>query len=120
MSFGKRCRISLGRLDAVLEPMDSSIDLFSFPDHKKFKMNKRSKQPKAQESKFFRHHTRGITEEINHHLREVLLSFLDVILDPQKEGCLPLVQLAELVKLEELISKAFLVTTLNSLGQVHE
>jgi hypothetical protein len=35
-------------------------------------------------------------------------------------GCLPLVQLAELVELEELVGETFLVTTLNSLGQVHE
>lgn len=100
--------------------MVGSIDLFSFPDQKILKINKRTKKPKTRESIFSRHHARGITEEINRHLREVLLSFLNVILDPQKEGCLPLVQLAELVKLEELVSEALLVTTLNSLGQVHE
>lgn len=81
---------------------------------KNLKINKRTKKPKTGESIFSRHHARGITEENNRHLREVLLSFLDVILDPQKEGCLPLVQLAELVKLEEFVSEALLVTTLNS------
>lgn len=100
--------------------MVGSIDLFSFPDQKNSQDKQTNKEAKNSRIIFSRHHTRGITEEIIRHLREVLLSFLDVILDPQKESCLPLVQLAELVKLEELVSEALLVTTLNGLGQVHE
>ena len=99
---------------------EGSIDLLSLSDQKISKINKRRNKPKTEESIFSRHHARGITEEINRHLREVLLSFLNVILDPQKDGCLPLVQFAELVKLEELVGEALLITILDSLGQVHE
>lgn len=73
-------------------------------------------------SKVFAQHRRGIKGETksNHRLRKVLLRLLDTALDPQQKGRLPLVQLAELVKLEKLISELLLITCLHGLDQVHE
>lgn len=59
-------------------------------------------------------------KQIQSHLRKVLLGLLDIVLNPQQDSSLPLVQLAELIKLEQLISELFLVTSLHSLEQVHE
>ena len=96
------------------------IELYSSPDQIRIKKKNKTKTKHSAESTCSRHDARGITEEINRRLRKVLLSLLDVILDPQEQSSLPLVQLAELIILEQFLSKGLLITILNSLGQVHE
>ena len=51
-------------------------------------------------------------------LREIFTSFLNSPLDPQQQCRLPLVQLAHLIILEQLISEDFLVAILNRRCQV--
>lgn len=53
-------------------------------------------------------------------LGEVLLFLLDIALHPQQQGSLPLVQLAELVELEQLIGEHLLVLAFDSLEEVDE
>ena len=54
------------------------------------------------------------------YLRKVFPLLLDIVLDPQQKSRLPLVQLAKLVELEELISESFLVAGFNGLNEVNE
>lgn len=62
----------------------------------------------------------SVTKLKQSNLGEILLFFLDIALDAQKEGCLPLVQLAELIERKQLVSEHVLVFGLNSLKQVHK
>lgn len=55
-----------------------------------------------------------------YHLREVFFRLLNAALDTQQKSGLPLVQLAKLVELEQLIGKRFLIATLHGLEQVDE
>lgn len=64
--------------------------------------------------------SKGVENQSKQHLREVLLRLFNAVFDPQQKGSLPLVQLTELVKLEEFIGKAFLITRFYSLEQVNE
>lgn len=52
--------------------------------------------------------------------REVFTRLLDVVLDPEENGRLPLVQLAQLVVLEELVGESFLVARFDGLDEVDE
>ncbi len=63
---------------------------------------------------------KGVENKSRHDLRKVLLRLFDSVLDPQQKGSLPLVQLTELIELEELIGKAFLIPGFYSLEQVDE
>lgn len=52
------------------------------------------------------------------HLRKVLLLLLNVVLHPQEEGRLPLVQRRQLIELEELVGESRLVRLLKGLDEV--
>lgn len=73
-------------------------------------------------SVFLIKHGRGIKNEnrSSHSLRKVLLRLLNAVLDPQQDSSLPLVQLAQLIELEQLVSEEFLVTGLHRLQQIHK
>lgn len=54
------------------------------------------------------------------YLREILCLLLDIVLDAEEQGCLPFVQLAQLIKLVELVGEGLLVTLFNSLNEVNK
>lgn len=65
-------------------------------------------------------HNRIRQTELDHGLWEVFASLFNVVLDAQEQRRLPLVELAELVILEQLVREEFLVALLDGLDQVHQ